>query len=94
MKGATLPLARGDNLVSVRRWTPTLASIVLVAAGFAVLEARTHGVVAIIGVVLMGLGLFGVVIALFALTLTSGPDRDREERAREEFDQTGRWPSA
>ncbi len=78
----------------MRRWSPTLASIVLVGAGFVVLEARTHGVVAIAGVVLMGLGLFGVVIGLFALTLTSGSDREHEERAREEFEQTGRWPGA
>jgi len=78
----------------MRRWAPTLASIALVAAGFVVLEARTHGAVAIAGVVLMGLGLFGVVIGLFALTLTSGPDREREERAREAFERTGRWPDA
>jgi len=78
----------------MRRWAPTLASIALVAAGFVVLEARTHGAVAITGVVLMGLGLFGVVIGLFALTLTSGPDREREEHAREAFERTGRWPDA
>lgn len=68
------------------------AAITSVVAGFLVLEARTHGILAIIGVLLMGFGLFGVVIALFALTLTSQPEREREERAREVFDRTGRWP--
>jgi hypothetical protein len=76
----------------VRRWAPTLGSIVSVIAGFALLEARSHGAIAILGVVLMGFGLFGVVIALFALTLTSGSDRDEEEAAREAFERTGRWP--
>jgi len=63
-----------------------------VLAGFVLLEARTHGALAILGVVLMGLGLFGIVIGLFALTLTSRPDREHEEQAREQFDRTGRWP--
>ena len=81
-----------DTLVFVHRWAPILVSIVSVVAGFIVLEARTHGALAILGVVLMGLGLFGVVIGLFALTLTSGSDRDREEAARESFERTGRWP--
>jgi hypothetical protein len=76
----------------VRRWLPIAISVLAVLAGAGVLEARTHGAVAIIGVVLMGFGLFGVVIALFALTLTSQPDREHEEEAREAFDRTGRWP--
>jgi hypothetical protein len=76
----------------MRRWAPITGSVVCVIAGFVVLEARTHGPLAITGVVLMGIGLFGVVIALFALTLTSGADREREESAREAFERTGRWP--
>jgi len=77
----------------VRRWAPILASIVAVVAGWMVLEARSHGPLAITGVVVMGFGLFGIVIGLFALTLTSGSDRDREEAAREVFERTGRWPT-
>jgi hypothetical protein len=80
------------NLEVLRRLAPVLASIVSVIAGFVVLEARSHGLIAIVGVVLMGLGLFGVVIGLFAMTLTSGSDREREESARAVFERTGRWP--
>lgn len=76
----------------MRRWSPVAGSVALTVAGWLVLEARSHGALAIVGVVLMGLGLFGIVIGLFALTLTSGPDRDREESAREQFERTGRWP--
>lgn len=76
----------------MRRWLPVVASVALTIVGWVVLEARSHGAIAILGVVLMGLGLFGIVIGLFALTLTSGPDREREESAREEFERTGHWP--
>jgi hypothetical protein len=62
---------------------------------------------AVVGIVMLGLGDqeagFGVVLigcagivllinTLFRLSIRSNQERAEEERAREEFERTGRWP--
>lgn len=64
----------------------TLAGLVLLTVG------GTPAAVA--GVVLLCLVLAGAIGLIVArLGPQSGPDREREALAREEFDRTGRWPA-
>jgi len=45
------------------------------------------------GVVLIGSAAIVLLInVLFRMSLTSNREREQEERARERFEQTGRWP--
>jgi hypothetical protein len=62
-------------------------------AGFVILTAHPSDVLAVVGAVLLGAA-FIAAIAFIVLRLgpDSGPDRAREERARDELDATGRWP--
>jgi len=74
-----------------RRWIvacglATLAGFVLVALPGAALETT--------GVVILSLVLAAVIALIVArLGPQSQPDREREERAREEFERTGNWPA-
>jgi hypothetical protein len=63
-------------------------------AGFVLLTIPGSGVQEVIGCVLLGF-LLVVVIAVVVGRLgpQSQPDREREARAREEFDRTGEWPA-
>jgi hypothetical protein len=54
---------------------------------------RGHTAAAAAGVVLLGAALIVWMINwLFRLSLQSNKDRDREEEARDYFDEHGRWP--
>jgi hypothetical protein len=45
------------------------------------------------GVVLIGCaGIVLLINALFRLSIVSNREREQEERAREEFERSGRWP--
>jgi hypothetical protein len=45
------------------------------------------------GVVLIGSAAIVLLLnTMFRLSLTSNRERDAEERAREQFERTGRWP--
>ena len=45
------------------------------------------------GVVLIGsAGIVLLLNTMFRLSVTSNRERDEEERAREQFERTGRWP--
>jgi hypothetical protein len=63
-------------------------------AGFVLLALPGGGLQQVIGSILLAIMLI-VVIGLIVLRLgpQSQPDREREARAREEFDRTGEWPS-
>lgn len=65
--------------------------LAMVIAGIACLIAG--GDAAGTGVVLIGsAGIVLLINVLFRLSLASNRERDEEERAREEFDRSGRWP--
>jgi hypothetical protein len=73
-----------------RGWILTAGLAAL--AGFVLLQIPGSAP-AIAGVGLLSLVLiavFGVIVG--RLGPQSGPDREREALAREEFDRTGRWP--
>jgi hypothetical protein len=63
-------------------------------AGFVLLALPGGGVQQVIGTVLLAIMLV-VVLGFVAVRLgpQSQPDREREARAREEFDRTGEWPA-
>lgn len=61
----------------------------LMVAGIALLLANAIA----IGLVLVSVAVISALVDFFAqLTITSGDDREREERARSTFAQTGSWP--
>jgi hypothetical protein len=78
---------RRFGLVVVRYGIPlamTIAGIVCLVHG---------GDVAGTGVVLIGsAGIVLLINVLFRLSLVSNREREQEERARDEFDRSGRWP--
>ncbi len=63
-------------------------------AGFVLLALPGSGFQQVIGTVLLAIMLV-VVLGFVAVRLgpQSQPDREREARAREEFDRTGEWPA-
>ena len=78
---------RRVGLLSVRYGLPLAMAI----AGIVALELGDAA--AGFGVVLIGCaGMVLLINVLFRLSIVSNRERDREERAREEFERTGRWP--
>jgi hypothetical protein len=76
--------------VSGRGWILTAGLATL--AGFVLLELPGNAA-AIAGVVLLSLVLIAAIgVTVARLGPQSGPDREREALARDEFDRTGRWP--
>ena len=73
-------------------WIAGLSLIGL--AGFVILALHGSDVLEVIGGLLLG-GVLLVLVGLIVLRLgpQSLPDREREARAREEFDRTGEWPA-
>jgi hypothetical protein len=63
-------------------------------AGFVILALHGSDVLEAIGGLLLG-GVLLVLIGLIVVRLgpQSAPDREREARAREEFERTGEWPA-
>jgi hypothetical protein len=78
---------RRFGLLFVRYGIPSLIAI----AGIVCLVVG--GDAAGSGVVLVGsAGIVLLLNVLFRLSVTSNRERDEEERARDEFERTGRWP--
>ncbi len=81
----TSPTRRPRRLTVVRVGLPAAAAL----AGVLLLLVGP----ATVGAIVIGAAVVGVITDVFArLTIESGDDRDREQRAREEFARTGRWP--
>jgi hypothetical protein len=79
--------ARRVGLAFVRYGLP----LVIAVAGFVCLIVG--GDAAGAGVVLIGSAAMVLLVnALFRLSLRSNEEREQEERARERFERTGRWP--
>ena len=77
---------------------PSLPWIVSVAvaglAGFILLAIPGSGAQQLVGTVLLAAMLVAVIAVIVArLGPQSQPEREREERARQEFDRTGSWPA-
>ena len=71
-----------------------MLAAVLAVAGFVLLQLPGEGALQSVGALL----LLGVLLALIGLVVgflgpRSGADREREARAREEFERTGSWPA-
>jgi hypothetical protein len=81
------------SLVSVRRATAYGLSFVCGLVGFVLLTADPSGGLVIVGVVLLALALTSAIAFTLRVGRRSQPDREREARARDVFDQTGEWPS-
>jgi hypothetical protein len=61
--------------------------------GFVILATHSNNTLVAIGGLLLGGSLLaGIAVIALSLGPQSQPDREREARAREEFDRTGRWP--
>ncbi|HEX2703391.1 MAG TPA: hypothetical protein VHM72_08170 [Solirubrobacteraceae bacterium] len=61
--------------------------------GFVILSTPASGLLADLGTALLAFALLAMVgLILKLLGPGSGSDRERESRARDEFDRTGRWP--
>lgn len=75
-----------------RRWIAVTAVAGL--AGFVLLAIPGGGTQEIIGTILLA-GMLIAVIGVIVVRLgpQSQPEREREARAREEFDRTGSWPA-
>ncbi len=82
--------SRRIGLTATRVWLP--AGIAL-AGVVAIILGHGHTTLASAGVVLLGAALIVWMINwLFRMSIDSNRDREEEERAREYFDRTGRWP--
>jgi len=77
-------------LGATRLWLPVTIAVIGVVA-IVVGHGRT-GVAAVgVGFVLIAL-IVWMINWMFRMSVASNADRDREERARDFFDRTGRWP--
>ncbi len=77
------------------RWRRLAGAVVAVAmlAGFVILSTPATGFLADLGTALLTVALLGMVgFVVLLLEPGTGSDREREARARDEFDRTGRWP--
>ena len=89
----------GTFLVGFTRiWLPVLIAacgVALIVAGHGSYSnlATTHSLESALGVSLIIVAIIVWMINwLYRLGVSSNRDRDEEERAREYFDRTGRWP--
>jgi protein-S-isoprenylcysteine O-methyltransferase Ste14 len=85
-------------LAATRVWLPlaiAAAGVVLIVLGHASLSTHTttHALESAAGVALLITALIVWMINwMYRLSVESNRDREREERARDYFDRTGRWP--
>lgn len=79
---------------ATRRRASLLLPAALCVAGFAILQAAGHStLLAVLGGVLLFAALLAAIGAIILrLGPQSRPDREREARAREIFEASGRWP--
>lgn len=81
-----------------RYWLPgaiALGGVVLIAVGHAAYSKSTgaHSLESATGVALLIVALIVWMINwMYRLSVRSNLEREEEERAREHFDRTGRWP--
>ena len=77
-----------------RRRSLAALIVVLGLAGFVLLQLPGNGALQSAGAGLLLGALLAVIVLLVGwLGPQSGPDREREALAREEFDATGSWPT-
>jgi hypothetical protein len=69
-----------------------VAMVLATVAGLALLEIDSTVTEAVGAVLVLGVILLVIGVTVVRLGPQSQPERDREARAREEFDRTGRWP--
>jgi hypothetical protein len=70
-----------------------LPALLLIAGIAAIIAGRAKTAIAGAGVVLLGIALMVAMLNwLFRLSVRSNEDRERDERARDHFARTGRWP--
>ncbi len=85
-------------LTATRVWLPlsiVLAGVVLIVIGHGSYSnlANTHSLESAAGVSLLLVALIVWMLNwMYRLSIQSNEDREIEERAREYFDRTGRWP--
>jgi protein-S-isoprenylcysteine O-methyltransferase Ste14 len=85
-------------LAATRVWLPlaiAVAGIVLIVIGHGSYSqlANTHSLESAAGVALLIVALIVWMLNwMYRLSVRSNEDREYEERAREYFDRTGRWP--
>jgi protein-S-isoprenylcysteine O-methyltransferase Ste14 len=85
-------------MAATRVWLPgaiAIAGIVLIVIGHGSYSqlANTHSLESAAGVSLLIVALIVWMLNwMYRLSLRSNVDREHEERAREYFDRTGRWP--
>ncbi len=76
----------------MRRVVTVVFPVVCGVVGFVIAETHASGVLAVIAGVLLGIALLSAIAAIVVrLGPGSKPDRELEQRAREEFERTGRW---
>jgi protein-S-isoprenylcysteine O-methyltransferase Ste14 len=98
MTNAPPPQRRSFWLSATRVWLP----LVIMAAGVALIAighgsysnlANTHSLESAAGVSLLIVALIVWMLNwMYRLSVRSNEEREDEERAREYFDRTGRWP--
>ena len=92
------PKATSVALKLTRIWLPVsiaVAGLALIVIGHGKYSdlANTHSLESGAGVALLIVAIIVWMMNwLFRLSLTSNEEREEEERAREYFDRTGRWP--
>ena len=85
-------------LSATRVWLPlgiVVAGLVLIVIGHGTYSnlANTHSLESAVGVSLLLVALIVWMLNwMYRLSIQSNEDREIEERAREYFDETGRWP--
>jgi protein-S-isoprenylcysteine O-methyltransferase Ste14 len=85
-------------LSATRVWLPlgiVVAGLVLIVIGHGTYSnlANTHSLESAVGVSLLLVALIVWMLNwMYRLSIQSNEDREVEERAREYFDRTGRWP--
>jgi protein-S-isoprenylcysteine O-methyltransferase Ste14 len=85
-------------LAVTRLWLPlgiAVGGLVLIVLGHASLSTHTtsHALESAAGVALLiAAAIVWMINWMYRLSVQSNRDREREERAREYFDRTGRWP--
>jgi hypothetical protein len=76
----------------VGRASAIALTVVCGLAGFVLLTTAPNGTLVVVGIVLLALALIVGILFTLRLGWRSFPDREREARAREIFEETGSWP--